>query len=228
MSVRAGDDIEARLVALRARVDASLSRAHEWNGTFELLAQAEPLAPSEGVDPAAVFELRDQLRRAESTASLQAQRCAALEDRIGELEAALARARQARARAESSAKIAQEELERERERSSGNASERSGPLDENFQSLLLDNDRLRNERTELRRSLSKWRDRAQALERERDEARSSYASSHAELSQLRQGYDSVKGRIPELERTIADQARELERAKARTEHMRDRMRLAAR
>ena len=226
MSVRAGVDIEARLAALRARVDDSLTRAHEWNGPFELLAHAEPAAPAESIDPVAVFELRDQLQRAESTASLQAQRCTALEDRIIELEAALTRAKQERSQAESKARLAREELESQR--SGANASERSGPLDENFQSLLLDNDRLRNERKELRRSLARWREQAQELKRERDELSSKSASTGEELAQLRLRYDSVKGRIAELERTIVDQERELERAKARTEHMRDRMRLAAR
>lgn len=226
MSVRAGDDIEARLAALRARIDDSLSRAHEWNEPCELLARAEPLAAAESIDPVAVFELRDQLQRAESTASLQAQRCTALEDRIVELEASLARAQQDRTLAESAAKLAHEQLESER--SSPSASERSGPLDEKFQSLLLDNDRLRNERKELRRSQANWRNQAQELKRERDETQSRWTTAQRELDQLRLRYDSIKGRIGELERTIVDQNRELERAKARTEHMRDRMRLAAR
>src|SRR5690606_4985620 len=76
-----GDDLQARLEALAARIEAAMVRVAE---------RSTP--PSLGDSDALIAELRD----AEARAQLQAQRCQALEDRIVELEAALVGARAAR------------------------------------------------------------------------------------------------------------------------------------
>ena len=227
MSDRAGDDIRGRLLALSARLDHSLEGARTW---------VEPASPprisARGAQTASPHEapaqLHAELEQARATAELQVQRCAALEDRVAELGAALVGAQKLRTQAIAEAETAAAETSRvldelESERSAG--SERSAPVDpgfgEAFQAKLLENDRLRNERDNLRRSLDEWRKQAREFRRQRDDATLANERLESKCEELRVRGQTSQERLAELQRTVSTQARDLEVAERRTRHLRE-------
>ena len=209
--------LEARLGALAARIDAALA-----------LASARIAIPETGVQEGArraeLDALRGKLGAAEANVSLQAQRCAALEDRIAELEAALVGAREERARAEAMAEHAQREAELALDQLDNARSERSTPIDSSLgatlQEKLLEIERLTRERDALRESSSDWRSRAQAYRRERDEATLTLSRTTSELEDLRERDVAARRKLGELERRLSEKERALEVATRRAEHLR--------
>jgi chromosome segregation ATPase len=217
-----GDELEARLEALANRIDLSQARVNTW---------VEPAMPSAGsVRPAnaALDELRGELRAAESSASLQAQRCSVLEDRVAELEAALVGARDQRARAEAQAETARAEADQALDQLETHLRERSAPtpaqdptFSEAFQAKLLEIDRLTNERDALRRSSDEWRTTARTLRRERDESTLALARTESQLQELRERDATTRRKLEELEKQVGDQKKQLEVAERRTKHLRE-------
>jgi chromosome segregation ATPase len=217
-----GDELDARLEALANRIDVSQGRVSAWVEPATRLAASAP-PPSGEVD-----ELRGKLRAAESSGSLQAQRCSVLEDRVAELEAALVGARDQRARAEARAETARAEADRALDQLETHLSERSGPSpaqDPNFneaiQARLLEIDRLTNERDALRRSSDEWRSKARTLRRERDDSTLALARTESQLQELRERDTTTRRRLEELEKQVGDQKKQLEVAERRTKHLRE-------
>jgi chromosome segregation ATPase len=198
----ARDELDVRLEALSARIADTLDRTLAW---------VEPLT-----------------RAPESGANLQAQRCAALEDRIVELEAALVGARDQRARAEALAEAARSEADRaldQLEQARAQSDERSRPFDMNvgeaLQAKLLEIERLTRERDQLRRTCDELRTQARELRRERDESTLALARTSSQLEELRERDIASRSKLAELERIIGEQRRELEIATRRAKHLRE-------
>jgi uncharacterized coiled-coil DUF342 family protein len=216
----ARDDLDARLQALSARIAETLDRSRAW---------VEPLArraDSSGPDLDEIERLTASLHAAESNTNLQAQRCAALEDRIVELEAALVGARDQRARAEALAEAARTEADRaldQLEQARAQSSERSRPFDmgEALQAKLLEIERLSRERDHLRKSCDELRSQARELRRERDDSTLALARTTSQLEELREREIASRTKLAELERTVGEQRRELEIATRRAKHMRE-------
>jgi chromosome segregation ATPase len=194
-----GDDFEARLGALSDRIADTLDRSRTPRSTT---------APSSG--------------DAEASADLQALRCAALEDRIVELEAALVGARDQRDRAEALAEASRIEADRaldELEQIRRESSERSRPFDmsagEALQTKLLEIERLTRERDHLRRTCDELRTQARELRRERDESTLGLERTASQVAELRERDIANRVKLSELERIVAEQRRELEIAARR-------------
>jgi chromosome segregation ATPase len=228
VSREARDDLDARLEALSARIVDTLDRARTW--IEPLVRIGEMPSPSHSTDaPSEQLEqLSASLRAAESNVNLQALRCAALEDRIVELEAALVGARDQRARAEALAEAARSEADRaldQIERARAESSERGRPFDMNvgeaLQAKLLEIERLTRERDHLRRTCDELRLQSRELRRERDESTLGLERTTSQLEELRERDTSSRSKIAELERIVAEQRRELELAARRAKHMRE-------
>jgi chromosome segregation ATPase len=228
VSREARDDLDARLEALSARIVGTLDRARTWIEPLVRIGQM-PLgshstdAPSEQLE-----QLSASLRTAESSANLQALRCAALEDRIVELEAALVGARDQRARAEALAEAARSEADRaldQIERARAESSERARPFDMNvgeaLQAKLLEIERLTRERDHLRRNCDELRLQSRELRRERDESTLGLERTSSQLEELRERDTTSRSKLAELERIVAEQRREIELAARRAKHMRE-------
>jgi septal ring factor EnvC (AmiA/AmiB activator) len=214
----ARDELDVRLEALSARIADTLDRSRAW---------VEPLA-RQGDKSAEIEQLTASLHAAESSANLQAQRSAALEDRIVELETALIGARDQRARAEALAEAARSEADRaldELEQERGQSSERSRPFDMNvgeaLQAKLLEIERLTRERDHLRRTCDELRTQTRELRRERDESTLALARTTSQLEELRERDIASRSKLAELERIVAEQRREIELAARRAKHMRE-------
>jgi chromosome segregation ATPase len=210
--------LDARLELLADRLDAALDSA-----------KTRPPAAGPGVGLArtnAEFEtLAAELRAAESSAQLQAQRCHSLEDRIATLtsELAAARARQREAETIAEAALA----------SPGSTPPANPPalrdhgatdLSQTLQAKLLEVERLTSELTALRRSNDEWRTRARGFRRELDAITGKHERAAASLRELEQREAQASKRVTELERLVAEQTRELEFAERRAKHLRDHMR----
>ena len=211
--------LEPRLEALDARIDDALTRVRAW------IPRPRAEDTSEGGASRAELErLRSQLATSGANVELQAQRCAALEDRIAELEAALVGEREARARAEAVAEDAQREASLALDQLELARSESSGPIDPTLgtalQEKLLEVERLTRERDALRAASSEWRSKAQAYRRERDEATLAQSRASSELEDLRERDVTSRRKLAELERSVAEKERALEIATRRAEHLR--------
>lgn len=225
MSRQARDDLDARLEALSARIVDTLDRTRTWIEPLVRLGEGSDSteAPSEQLE-----QLSASLRAAESSANLQALRCAALEDRIVELEAALIGARDQRARAEALAEAARSEADRaldQIERARAESNDRSRPFDMNvaeaLQAKLLEIERLTRERDHLRRNCDELRTQSRELRRERDESTLGLERTTSQLEELRERDTASRSKLAELERIVAEQRRELELAARRAKHMRE-------
>jgi chromosome segregation ATPase len=226
VSPPAGDDFDARLDArlgeLSERIADTLARTRTWIEPLVRIEDGSRTAPS-GDEIAA-------LRAAEASANLQAMRCAALEDRIVELEAALVGARDQRARAEALAEAARTEADRaidELEQIRRESSEQSRPFDmsagEALQTKLLEIERLTRERDHLRRNCDELRTQARELRRERDESTLGLERTASQLAELRERDITNRAKLGELERQMSELRRELEIAIRRAKHMREHM-----
>lgn len=216
-----GDDLDARLSALSVRIADTLARKPEPS-EVRALASSDP-STSDAIDG-----LTASLRAAEASANLQAMRCAALEDRIVELEAALVGARDQRSRAEALAEAARTEADRaldEVEQIRRETSERSKPLDTNvgeaLQTKLLEIERLTRERDHLRRTCDELRTQTRELRRERDESTLTLERNASQIAELRERDITNRVKLAELERTVSELRRELEIAVRRAKHMRE-------
>lgn len=228
------NELGGRIETLSGRIESSLSRLANRK-RYSVISDGErPVpSPSGAPDPAVQAELdetRADLARAEGNVRLQAQRCAALEDRVAELELLLTRETRARQEAELQGAAADrkvEELRRDLEsarKSSGSAkSPASLEISRAFQEKLLEVEQLTRQRDTLRRSTDEWRTRARALQRERDELTEKFERAQVQLVDLRARDDNNKKRLEDLQRLSADQARELEVAERRTQHLRQRL-----
>jgi chromosome segregation ATPase len=179
-------DVQARLEALAARIDASLDRMREVFAPPPAAAPAP--VPVSGPE---LDALAAALRDAEARALLQAQRCQALEDQVAKLEAA-----------------------------KSNQVGLDSKLAEMLPAKLLEVERLSSEIAELRKSNEDWRTQARNQRRELDNVVPKLEQATAQLSELRARDEWNQKRIGELERTIAEQRRELEVAERRAQHMR--------
>jgi chromosome segregation ATPase len=233
VSRQARDDLDARLEALSARIGDTLDRTRTWIEPLVRIGEVDRShssdSPSEQLE-----QLSASLIAAESSANLQALRCAALEDRIAELEAALIGARDQRARAEALADAARSEADRaldQIERVRADASERARPFDMNvgeaLQAKLLEIERLTRERDHLRRNCDELRTQSRELRRERDESTLGFERMTSQLEELRERDIASRSKIAELERIVAEQRRELEIAARRAKHMREHLGPAA-
>jgi chromosome segregation ATPase len=228
VSRQARDDLDARLEALSARIADTLDRTRAW---------VEPLVPRSSSTHAPTEQLEQlaaSLHTAESSANLQALRCAALEDRIVELEAALVGARDHRARAEALAEAARSEADRaldQIERARAEFNDRSRPFDMNvgeaLQAKLLEIERLSRERDHLRRTCDELRTQSRELRRERDESTLALERTTSQIEELRERDAASRSKLAELERLLAEQRRELEIAARRAKHMREHLGTAA-
>lgn len=225
MSRQARDDLDARLEALSARIADALDRTRSW---IEPLMRTSEVSRSTDGPSEQLEQLSASLRAAESSANLQALRCAALEDRIVELEAALVGARDQRARAEALAEAARSEADRaldQIERARAESSERPRPFDMNvgeaLQAKLLEIERLTRERDHLRRTCDELRTQSRELRRERDESTLGLERTTSQLEELRERDATSRSKLAELERIVAEQRRELELAARRAKHMRE-------
>lgn len=225
MSRQARDDLDARLEALSARIVDTLDRTRTW---IEPLVRLGEVSHSTEPPNEQIEQLSASLQAAESSANLQALRCAALEDRIVELEAALIGARDQRARAEALAEAARSEADRaldQIERARAESDERSRPFDMNvaeaLQAKLLDIERLTRERDHLRRNCDELRTQTRELRRERDESTLGLERTSSQLEELRERDTASRSKLAELERIVAEQRRELELAARRAKHMRE-------
>jgi chromosome segregation ATPase len=223
VSRSAHDDLDARLEALSARIDDTIDRTRTWIEPLVRLGEM-----SSGVPGEQLGQLSASLRAAEANTNLQALRCAALEDRIVELEAALVGARDHRARAEAMAEAARSEADRaldQLELARSESSERSRPFDMNvgeaLQAKLLEIERLTRERDHLRRSCDELRTQSRELRRERDESTLGLERTISQLEELRERDTASRSKLAELERVVAEQRRELEVAARRAKHMRE-------
>jgi chromosome segregation ATPase len=229
VSRQARDDLDARLETLSARIADTLDRTRTWIEPLVRIGET----PSSGSDAAETSstqleQLSTSLRAAESSANLQALRCAALEDRIVELEAALVGARDQRARAEALAEAARNEADRaldQVERARAESSDRSRPFDMNvgeaMQAKLLEIERLTRERDHLRRTCDELRAQSRELRRERDESTLGLERTTSQLEELRERDTANRSKLAELERVVAEQRREIELAARRAKHMRE-------
>lgn len=231
MSRQARDDLDARLEALSARIAATLDRTHTWIEPLVRIGEASSgvaTSNSSGSPSEPLEQLSASLLAAESSAKLQALRCAALEDRIVELEAALIGARDQRARAEALAEAARSEADRaldQIERARADSSQRARPFDMNvgeaLQAKLLEIERLTRERDHLRRNYDELRTQSRQLRRERDESTLGLERMTSQLEELRERDVATRSKLAELERIVAEQRRELEIAARRAKHMRE-------
>ncbi|WP_146156220.1 hypothetical protein [Enhygromyxa salina] len=235
------DDFEARLDALVVRIDDSLARTQRWIDpivrvvTDDVDGELPRPVEREARGSAEVEELRAKLRAAESSAALQAQRCAALEDKAVELEAALVGARDQRAHAEATAEAARREANQaldQLEAARSSNSETAGGLDpsfgEAFQEKLLEIERLTRERDSLRRSSDEWRGRARTFRRERDEATLAHERAESQLEELRGRDAALRRKLGDAQKTMSEQQRELELAERRAKHLREHFKAAPR
>ena len=230
MSPKTGDDLEARLGALSERIADTLDRSRTWiEPLVRVDASGSTTAPASS---RANEQLIASLRAAEASTSLQALRCAALEDRIVELEAALVGARDQRARAEALAESSRSEADRaldELEQIRRETSERARPVDMNvgeaMQTQLLEIERLTRERDHLRRNCDELRTQARELRRERDESTLGLERTASQLAELRDRDIASRVKLSELERIVAELRRELEIAARRAKHMREHLSL---
>jgi chromosome segregation ATPase len=173
---------------LAQRISESTRRASE-----PITRPRPPSTVSREPDP----ELLARAEAAESSAALQAQRCAMLEDQIERLQSTIV---------ELSA-----------------ASSTSSPLTEiqdRFQAALLEIDRLVGERDALRRSANEWREKARERGREAESLEQRLSRAEAELTRLRERDADRQRKLDELERMAGEQRRELELAERRTAHLR--------
>ncbi len=191
------EDLDARVHRLAQRIE-SATRGRAAEPSLITRPRPTPIEPSRGpelLDP----ELLVRLDAAESSATLQAQRCAMLEDQIERLQSTIAELR----RAPTAVPTAQPSYDFDR-----------------FQSTLLDIDRLTGERDALRRSANEWRDKARERGREAEEFEQRLSRAETELDRLR-GHDVERQRrLEELERISAEQRRELDLAERRNTHLR--------
>ncbi|KIG16613.1 hypothetical protein DB30_04232 [Enhygromyxa salina] len=232
MAPQVGDELHARIEVLANRIATSHARLD----TTRVESSAAGVRVEPAPRPTAELEaLQAKLRAAESSASLQAARSSALEDRVAELEAALVGARDQRARAEAQAESARAEADRALDQLERQKSERSGssaPIDptftEAFQAKLLEIDRLVSERNALRRSSDEWRTKARTLTRERDDSTLALARTESQLQDLREREAAAKRKLAELEKLVGEQQKELEMAERRAKHLRQHIGGAAR
>ncbi len=176
---------------LAQRISETTRRASE-----PLTRPRPPSSPSLEPDP----ELQARAEAAESSASLQAQRCAMLEDQIERLQSTIAELRRAPA-----------------------AVAPAHDIQDRFQAALLEIDRLMAERDALRRSAAEWRDKARERGREAEDFGQRLTRAEAELSRLRERDAERQRRLDDLERLSAEQRRELELAERRNAHLRRHM-----
>jgi chromosome segregation ATPase len=216
-------DLDARLDLLGGRVDSALASAHTRS----------PAAPhTTGTATAELEALTVELRAAESSARLQAQRSQSLEDRVATLEAELRAARQRQHEAEALAEAARAEAvpastppEQPQGGPIATGPDRGGAeLTQTLQAKLLEVERLTSELTALRRSNDEWRTRARGFRRELDTITGKHDKAAASLRELEQREARASKRVAELERLVAEQARELETAERRAKHLREHMR----
>lgn len=238
MSSQARDDpdarLEERLGALSERITVTLARSLAWIEPIVRVDDGSRPTTSPSNHLQAIEQLAASLRAAEASANLQAMRCAALEDRIVELEAALVGARDQRARAEALAESSRSEADRaidELEQIRRESSERARPFDmsagEALQTKLLEIERLTRERDHLRRNCDELRTQARELRRERDESTLGLERTASQVAELRERDIASRVKLGELERTLSELRRELEIAQRRAKHMREHMSSAA-
>ncbi|MFV8753433.1 hypothetical protein ACNOYE_23020 [Nannocystaceae bacterium ST9] len=185
------DDLDARMHRLAQRISETTRRASEP------ITRPRP-TPSIDAEPEPDPRLLARAEAAESSAALQAQRCAMLEDQIERLQSTIAELRRAPVAASSAV----------------------DGLHDRFQSALLEIDRLVAERDALRRSANEWRDKARERGREAEELEQRLVRAEAELARLRERDGDRQRRLEELERVAAEQRRELELAERRAAHLR--------
>lgn len=173
---------------LAQRISESSRRASE-----PLTRPRPPSTTTREPDP----ELLARAEAAESSATLQAQRCAMLEDQIERLQSTIAELR----RAPTSAAVLPDVHDR-------------------FSSALLEIDRLVDERDALRRSANEWRDKARERGREAESLEQRLTRAETELGRMRERDAERQRRLEDLERTSADQRREIELAERRNAHLR--------
>lgn len=182
------EDLDARMHRLAQRISESSRRASEP------ITRPRPASTaSREPDP----ELLARAEAAESSAALQAQRCAMLEDQIERLQSTIAELRRAP------------------------PSHASVPdVQDRFSSALLEIDRLVDERDALRRSANEWRDKSRERGREAESLEQRLTRAEAELVRLRERETDRQRRLDDLERTSAEQRREIELAERRNAHLR--------
>jgi chromosome segregation ATPase len=171
---------------LAQRISEAMRRANEPI----LVARLASTASRES-DP----ELIARADAAESSAALQAQRCAMLEDQIARLQTTIIELR-------------------------GPTSAASTEIQDRFQAALLEIDRLIGERDGLRRSAAEWRDKARDRGREAEALEQRLTRAEAELVGLREREGDRQRRLDDLERTSTEQRREIELAERRHAHLR--------
>lgn len=223
-SVEVGD-LDARLDLLSGRVETALSSA---------LARSPAAPRASGTHPPASGELEAltvELRAAESSARLQAQRSQSLEERVATLEAELDAARQRQREAEALADAARAQAAHtppepaQPSPSEPAQADRGGAeLTQALQAKLLEVERLTSELTALRRSNDEWRTRARGFRRELDAITGKHDKAAAALRELEQREAQASKRVAELERLVAEQTRELDTAERRAKHLREHMR----
>lgn len=188
------DDLDARMQRLAHRISETARRASE-----PLTRPRATPGPSEQrpSDHELIDELRAKAEAAESSAALQAQRCAMLEDQIERFQATIA------------------ELRR-----TPSASPQVDDMSDRFQAALLDIDRLTSERDALRRSANEWRTKARERSRDNELLEQRLARAEAELTRMREAEAERTRRLEDLERRTVEQRRELDVAERRAAHLR--------
>lgn len=219
-------ELSDRLAALHDRIERSLVTIQRWIPRPAELAG--PATIGVGAYDSAAHERVEQLERSLASANantdLQAQRCVALEDRVAQLEASLVGAAQQLARAQATADDAKLALATAHDEIEGlRHSSGDGQMSAAVQAKFLEIEQLTRERDTLRRSSDEWRTRARKRKREHDELSEKYDRAQAQLLDLRARDEEARRKLSTLERTVAEQTRDLDMAQRRTQHLRARL-----
>jgi|GEM_PF-5515928 len=220
------DELDARLAALSLRIDSSIDATRRW-----VLRPAEIGGPDPDPAPTLDAKQRDEqvsqlegaLASAQSSTTLQVQRCMSLEDQLAVFKRQLAQAKAVTAEARAEATQARQTLDDRRGSGSGSGSGATGGISAAFQAKLLEIEQLTRERDTLRRSTDEWRTRARTQKRSLQELGEKHDRAQAQLLDLRARDESARGRLAELERMVSEQRRDLDLATRRTEHLRERL-----
>ncbi len=205
--VPGGSDQRQMLIELDAmRAEVALAR-------HELAEKTRAGAENESELQMQIDALRDKLEATELRAQAAESQANAPEDELSsdvlELKTEL--------------KAAFETIDRMQKAAQGKV-EQMAEMQSQFQQQYFEVEQLRESKKDLQALLDEWRQRTRGLERERNDLKQRVDSGAATAKRLESEQKKNRERVRELEEQVQKQARELDTAEKRAEHLRQHLR----